>query len=166
MKKIATVAVLAITALIAACTNEGGVTDAQRSQPQTQEAAQESVRLDKEELLKAIGNPQTSRYELDDGEGLKTMNQDGPVLKLEFRQGRVNIAWEVFNDDAKHEETNKQNAALAKQALEYAIGPKAASEAMQAIETQKPAKLDALGHQVRVMPGSMQNLITISTEKK
>lgn len=166
MKKIATVAVLAITALIAACTNEGVATDAQQGQPQTQEAAQESVRLDKEGLLKAIGNPQTSKYELDDGEGLKTTNLDSPALKLEFRQGRVNVAWEVFGDDAKYAQANKQNAALAKQALEYAIGPKAAREAMQAIEAPKPAKLDAFGHEVRVMPGSMQNLITISTEKK
>jgi len=161
LKKIAVCAMLASVTFIFGCSNESSSANASAVQ-----ATRSAAQLDEEGLVAAVGSPSLDKYNLDDGYGFAFRADGNPAFKLEFRQNRVNVAWEAFpTSDGSFDSVNAENAHWGQQVLNYAIGDALAKDVFAAINTQQSTKFNAYGHEVRVMPGSMQNLVTLYSNK-
>ncbi len=119
------------------------------------------LQLDEPGLVAAVGKPPVRRYDLDDGHGVQFRQPTEPGFALEFRQGRVNVAWIDFHDDPSHATANAENKALAHRAFVYAAGQSTADKIMDAVATGKPARVAHGSHEFRVMGGGLQTLVTV-----
>lgn len=112
--------------------------------------------------MATVGSSVVREYAIDDGRGLHFRSEGQPDFKLEFRTGRVNVAWMQFKDDpSKHGAENAQNAEWAEKVLRYALGADASAKAIDSVNAKQSATFDHLGHKVSVMPSGMLNLVTI-----
>lgn len=161
MKKIAFCALCISISALFGCSNEAG-----SAAMSSDSLVRTSVQLDESELSQAVGSSFSRKYDLDDGHGITFRDGEGPVFSIEHRANRTNIAWEVYSSaDGSFDAMNAENALWAKKALSHALGEAHAQEVLASIKNQQPTKLDAFGHEVRVMPGSMQNLVTVHNRK-
>lgn len=142
--------------------------DAARATPPS-EAPRTVAQLDEAGLIAAVGSPVVYEVQLDDGRGLKfrakcTPQECQPAFTLEFRNGRINVAWEQYTDNAKFDAANSQNVQWADQVLTYALGKEAAAKIKANIAANTPMRGEVLqGHKVNVMPGGgAQVLVTIN----
>lgn len=133
------------------------------------EAPRTVAQLDEAGLIAAVGSPAVYEYPLDDGRGLNfrpkcTVQACQPAFSLEFRKGRINVAWEQITDSAKFDAVNAQNVQWADQVLTYALGKEATAKIKASIAAKTPMRGEVLqGHKVNVVPGGgKQVLVTIT----
>lgn len=124
--------------------------------------ATDAVRLDERGLVAAVGKKVVRRYKLDDGHGLNFRTDAQPDFKLEFRRGRVNVAWMTY-PEAGMQALNTENVALARKAFTYALGDVAAEKIVRASQAGEPLRFERDGCKVNVMASSGgQTLVTLS----
>lgn len=123
-----------------------------------------AVRLDEHGLTSAVGRKPAYKYSLDDGFGLNFRGKnEGPDFSLEFRSGRINVAWNQYLDEpGKFDAMNLQNLQWAEQVLGYALGKESADRVMESFKKVTPVAFEQLGHEVRLVVSSGNSaLLTI-----
>lgn len=121
------------------------------------------VQLDEAGLVTATGQPVVSRYQLDDGYGLHFRPESLPGFSLEFRNGRVNVAWHEFTKGGDFTAANAENRATALRVLTRAFGQDTAVKIVQAAIDRKPLQMNVQGHAIRFSDaGPNFHLVSIS----
>lgn len=121
------------------------------------------VQLDEPGLVAAVGQPVLNRYPLDDGHGLNFRPDSLPGFSLEFRSGRLNIAWHEFTKGGDFTAANEENLAAARRVLTRALGQDTAAKLVQAAKDRKPLQIEVQGHTVRVSQTGLNfHLVSIS----